>query len=256
MNKLHRLRQVVYYGWQHAKQISNKEYGGKRQLLLFLDIFSNYLRYGMWSNQYLKERFWELDEAKRAEKGQKYKTENNVREEWVKDFYKNRKFIAKWSRYEIEASPSQRELRNEAYSKRYGMGKGCFVEYGVELSRQHYLSGELKIGNYVRLCKDVFIDYSGGVELGDYVTLCYGTSIETHDHDLMQWGKGREISIPSKLIIGEGAFIGLHATILNSCHYIGKHARIGAGAVVTKDVPDYAVAVGIPAKVIKTLPNE
>jgi len=34
---------------------------------------------------------------------------------------------------------------------------------------------------------------------------------------------------------------------------IGKYAIVGAGAIVTKDVPDYAVVVGIPAKVVKTL---
>lgn len=38
--------------------------------------------------------------------------------------------------------------------------------------------------------------------------------------------------------------------------YIGRHAIVGAGSVVTKDVPDYAVAVGNPAKVIKMLDKE
>lgn len=36
-----------------------------------------------------------------------------------------------------------------------------------------------------------------------------------------------------------------------SCHYIGKHARVGASSVVTNDVPDYAVVGGYPAKVIR-----
>ena len=251
MNNFHRLRQVVKYGWLHAGQISDNEFKGKRRLSLFLDILSCYRKYGMWSNQYLKDRFWALDAQQRKEKGNAYKSANQKREHWVKDFYENRKFLAKWSRYEIEASARKRELRNVAYTERYGFGKGCIVEHGVELSRQHHLPGELRVGNYVRLCKDTFIDYSGGVELGDYVTLCYGTSIETHDHDLNEWGKGKEISIPSKLTIGEGAFIGLNTTILNSCNYIGKYARIGAGAVVTHDIPDYAMAVGVPARVVK-----
>lgn len=47
--------------------------------------------------------------------------------------------------------------------------------------------------------------------------------------------------------------IGSRAIILDSCNYIGLHARIGAGAVVTKDVPDYSVVVGVPARVIKYL---
>lgn len=47
--------------------------------------------------------------------------------------------------------------------------------------------------------------------------------------------------------------IGSRAIILASCHYIGKHARVGAGAVVTHDVPDYAVVAGVPAKVIRMM---
>ena len=256
MVNLHRFRQVVNYGWQHAGQISNKEFGGKKKLTIFLDIYSCYRKYGMWSNQYMTERFWELDNSRRHEIGKKYQEANQKREAWVKDFYENRKFLAKWSRFEIEGNARKRELRNKAYTEHYSMGKGCIVEHGVELSRQHHLPGGIEIGNYVRLCKDTFIDYSGGVKLGDYVTLCYGTSIETHEHDLTEWGKGKEISIPSSLEIGEGAFVGLKTTILNSCHYIGKYARIGAGAVVTHDIPDFAMAVGVPAKVVKYVNEE
>ena len=237
MINLHRVRQLMKYGWLHAGQISEQDFLGKKRLSLFLDICGCFRKYGMWSNQYLKERFWVLDKKQRAVIGERYFKLNRKREAWVQDFYDNRKFLAKWSKYEIEGDAKMRE------------------KHGVELSRQHHLPGELKIGNYVRLCKDTFIDYSGGVELGDHVTLCYGTSIETHNHDWMELGKGRESSLPSSLTIGEGAVIGLHATILSSCNYIGKYARIGAGAVVTHDIPDYAMAVGIPARV-KRFVNE
>ena len=62
--------------------------------------------------------------------------------------------------------------------------------------------------------------------------------------------------MPTKLVIRERAYIGSRAIILDSCNYIGKNARIGAGAVVTKDVPDNAVAVGVPAKVVKFIGGE
>ena len=48
--------------------------------------------------------------------------------------------------------------------------------------------------------------------------------------------------------VGEGAWIGAHATIVG-CR-VGTGAVVGAGAVVVEDVPDYAIAVGIPAKVV------
>ena len=51
------------------------------------------------------------------------------------------------------------------------------------------------------------------------------------------------------VIIGEGSWIGEHVSILGAS--IGKHCVIGANSVVTKDIPDYSIAVGVPAKVIK-----
>ena len=57
------------------------------------------------------------------------------------------------------------------------------------------------------------------------------------------------------VLIREYAWVGAGATILPGV-CIGRHAIVGAGSVVTKDVPDYAVAVGNPAKVIKMLDKE
>lgn len=78
-----------------------------------------------------------------------------------------------------------------------------------------------------------------------------GVSVETHHRDLQAYNEGRDVNIGTSLTIEEGAYIGTRAIILDSCNYIGKYARIGAGAVVVKDVPDYAVVVGVPAKVVR-----
>lgn len=256
MSKLRRLRQVVVYGWQHACQISNEHFSGKKRLTIFLDILKCYNCYGMWSNQYLKEKVWTLSADEREQIGNTYRQANLKREEWVKDFYENRKFIAKWSKYDIEASAAKREKRNDAYRKRYNMGEGSIVEYGVELSRQHHLPGSIKIGNHVLLAKHVFIDYSGEVIIDDNVKIAAGVSMESHHRDLEAYQQGKDVNIPTKLHICEGAYVGTHAIILDTCNYIGKHARIGAGAVVVKDIPDYSVAVGVPAKVVKVLPHQ
>lgn len=58
--------------------------------------------------------------------------------------------------------------------------------------------------------------------------------------------KGQTVSI------GDGSYIGINAVIVGNVK-IGKHCVIGANSVVTKDVPDYCVAVGSPAKVIKKM---
>ena len=54
-----------------------------------------------------------------------------------------------------------------------------------------------------------------------------------------------------KLTIGNDVWIGQYAVILPSCHIIGDGAVIGAGSIVTKDVPDYSIVAGNPARVIK-----
>ena len=51
------------------------------------------------------------------------------------------------------------------------------------------------------------------------------------------------------VVIGEGSWLGENVCVLGA--HIGKHCVIGANSVVTKDIPDYCVAVGVPARVIK-----
>ena len=65
----------------------------------------------------------------------------------------------------------------------------------------------------------------------------------------------RQVLTCKPVLIKEGAWIGAGATILPGVS-VGKYAIVGACAVVTKDVPDYAVVVGTPARVVKTLDKE
>ena len=83
-----------------------------------------------------------------------------------------------------------------------------------------------------------------------------GVSVESHHRDLQAMKEGKDVNIPTQLHICEGAYISTYAIILDSCNYIGKYARIGAGTVVVKDIPDYSVAVGVPAKVVKELSHD
>lgn len=53
------------------------------------------------------------------------------------------------------------------------------------------------------------------------------------------------------LEIGHDVWIGHGATIVSSCHHIGNGAVVAAGTVVTKDVPPYAIAGGVPAKILR-----
>ena len=88
----------------------------------------------------------------------------------------------------------------------------------------------------------------GGIIIEDDVMLAANVQLLSNNHDEYN----RQIITCEEILIKKGAWIGAGATILAGIT-IGKYAIVGAGAIVTKDVPDYAVVVGTPAKVIKTL---
>lgn len=248
MSKFHRLKQLVQYGWKHAGQISYEHLSKKKRISTFIDILSCYNKYGMWSNQYLKERFWDLDKDQRKIIGNKYRDTNRKRETWVKDFYENRAFYIKYGhiRYEKE---SLRAKRNAAYTKRYGAGKNLSVEYDVNISRQHYLEGTISIGDNVLLAKHVFIDYSGHLIIHDNVKLSDGVNIETHSHTgFTSTGSGAPKM--ESLEICDHVNLGAKSFVTESCHKIGRYAKIGAGSIIRGNVPPYAIMIGNPAKII------
>lgn len=247
---MRRFLQVVKYSWKHAKEVSRQD-SHQYRIPIFFDILNCYRKYKMWSNQYYEQRFWKLTNSERKIAGLENKKRGMERDAWQKDFRQNRKFLIKYSNIKYEKS-GLREKRNKAYSKRFNAGKNLSCEYDVNISRQHYLNGEIKIGDNVLLAKHVFIDYSGGVVIGNDVQLTNGVIIETHHHDFhSDFTKSRDLVQKSKLIIGDGVVIGSRAIIMPGVSKIGKYSRIGAGAVVTKNVPDYSLVVGIPAKVVK-----
>ena len=110
-------------------------------------------------------------------------------------------------------------------------------------------------GNRVKFGKGVFINHSailsasGGIEFEDGVMAAPGLKIATINHDMYD----RHLTYTyGKVLVKKNAWLGLNVTICPSVT-IGKYAVVAAGAVVTKDVPDYAVVGGVPAKVIKML---
>ena len=122
----------------------------------------------------------------------------------------------------------------------------------------HVLAGA-KIGNNCNICEHVFIENS--VTIGDDVTVKCGVYIwdgitiedsvfigpsVTFVNDIFPRSK-EFLEKPSQTIISKGASIGANATILSVI--IGANAMVGAGAVVTKDVPPNAVVVGNPARI-------
>lgn len=251
-----RIKQVTAYGWKHAVQITKIERKGTFFCIrIFIDILLCFNIYKMWSNQYLKEHFWTLSKDRRNELGKIYREKGEIRDEWQKDFSENRRFLLKYTSRKFEL-PNLREKRNKAYAKHFNMGKNCFVEYNVELSRQHYLNGTISIGNNVILAKNVFIDYSGTVIIEDDVRIANGVIIESHTHtDFLNIESN---AVSKRMKICKGVIICSNAIINDGCGEIGRYALIGAGAVVRSKVPPYSIVIGNPAKIVgfKMKPEE
>ena len=89
------------------------------------------------------------------------------------------------------------------------------------------------------------------VHLGDHVTVVSGVQFVTHDGGVWIFREEfPEIDVFSPILVGNNVFIG-SGTILLPGTTIGDNCVIGAGSVVTGDVPANSVAAGVPARVIK-----
>ena len=179
--KMRRIFQVIKYGWKHAGFISKHD--NKTRFYIFFDICRCYCRYHLWSNQYVKEHFYSLEDSERERIGRFYNEKNDKYERIRKDKLENRVFLNKWKSYHWELGfENRRKKRQVAYANRYNMGNNCDISYDVVIERNHFLDGTIRIGSNVMLGKHVYIDYSGEVVIGNDVQLANGVIIESHHH--------------------------------------------------------------------------
>jgi heptaprenylglycerol acetyltransferase len=119
----------------------------------------------------------------------------------------------------------------------------------------HRLRG-VTLGKGSHIAKFVYIDDRNpeSIIIGENVAICAGSRILAHQRDLSSHKKGMagmsHQLIVKKVIIGDGAHIGIGATILPGV-IIGEGAIVAAGSVVVKNVPPYVLVGGVPAKIIK-----
>lgn len=120
------------------------------------------------------------------------------------------------------------------------IGKNCILGQNVNVGSNVVIGNNVKIQNNVSVYE--------GVTLEDFV-FCGPSMVFTNIIDPRSKYPQVGSKYYIKTLVKEGASLGANCTIVCG-HTIGKFAFIGAGAVVTKDVPDYALVVGNPAKIV------
>ena len=127
----------------------------------------------------------------------------------------------------------------------------CHVQSGARIGRNCSLGQNVNVSNNVKVgdgCKiQNNVSIYEGVELEDYV-FCGPSMVFTNDlTPRAKYPKGS--AGYQKTVLHTGASIGANATVVCG-HEVGRWAMVAAGALVTKDVPDYALVAGVPAKQI------
>jgi acetyltransferase-like isoleucine patch superfamily enzyme len=141
-------------------------------------------------------------------------------------------------------------------AERVRIGKGCQVQFGTVLHGGGMAWSESR--GFIHLDDRVFIGPhctlfgAGGIEIGDDVLLSPHVVITSHQHTFADTDRPirDQPAEFAPVVIEPDVWIGAAAVVLPGVR-IGRGADVGAGAVVTRDVPPGAVAVGVPARVVR-----
>jgi len=124
------------------------------------------------------------------------------------------------------------------------IGKNCNIGKDVYIDTNVIIGDNCKIQNFASIYQGVII--GNDVFIGPHV--CFTNDLYPR---ALLWGEDRLV----KTIIKDGASLGANSTIIAGIT-IGEYAMVGAGSVVTKDVPSYCLVVGNPARVVGKVNKE
>lgn len=189
----------------------------------------------------------------------------------LREKYSTQELLAQFARFREGEDPFDALLRRvlfRALCRRVGqdvqIGPGVVLKHpemmefgdcvfiGAQAMIQGRIEGTCRIGNHVWIGPQAYLD-ARNLILEDYVGWGPGAKALGSMHT----GEPTDVPIITTdlvikpVVIGYDADIGVNAVILPGVH-VGAHAIVGAGAVVTHDVPDYAVVAGVPAKVLRS----
>lgn len=116
-------------------------------------------------------------------------------------------------------------------------------------------------GTHIETGKNFFANYNctildvAKVKIGDYCQMAPNVAIYTAGHPIHPITRNSMYEYGKEVVIGDNVWIGGNAVICPGVH-IGNHVVIGAGSVVTKDIPDWSVAAGNPCRVIRQITDD
>jgi acetyltransferase-like isoleucine patch superfamily enzyme len=122
------------------------------------------------------------------------------------------------------------------------LARTACVHRGLEVRAAH----NIEVGDGSIVGFDAILDGRSGITIGRHVNMSSGVAIWTLQHDHRDPGFG---AIGGAVVIGDRAWLSFRATVLPGVT-IGEAAVVAAGAVVTRDVPAYAIVAGVPARVV------
>lgn len=183
--------------------------------------------------------------------------------------YKNRRILAQVTLRSYVSPAAQIQCRN------LHLGRNCFIDDRVTIFA-HPDGGEVRLGDRVHLYRDTIVEIGAGgsVTIGDDTHIQAGCNLKGFLGSLII---GRNVQLAPRcgfspyehniddpdtpiqkqgirskgpIVLDDDVWLGLNVSVLEGVH-IGRGAVIGAGSVVTRDIPELAIAVGVPAQVIR-----
>lgn len=135
------------------------------------------------------------------------------------------------------------------------VGPGTLILGPLYLGGNEGATSRLRIGARCMLNTPLFIDLNDHVRMGDGVNIGHHTTLITSTHLIGDAVRRAGLLTTAPITIEDGCWLGARVTVLPGVT-IGHGAVIAAGALVTKDIPPNVLAGGVPARVIKPLPEK